>query len=200
MRDRDTINPYQSPSADEAARKAGTPLRQNRVVDLAIVGSVRGSAIGATLGGGLAALLRGCAVIWTRLVGSGEFGEIAGIEAILAEIVGFATFGAILGAISGLLIGIALGIIASRRATRFRGGLLILSVLASATSGLGWSALLGLMAWGESGTWHSLWPILGTSLVIFTAAVGGAWLAIRIADAAWGRGDLDSLPKSEAKS
>ena len=124
---------------------------------------------------------------------------MAGFEAVLAETVASAIFGAVLGAISGLLIGISLGIIAGRTGTGFRRRFLILSATTSAACGFGWSAVLGLVTFDESHAWRPVLPILATFLVILTAALGGAWLAVKIADAAWGRGDLGSLPKPEAR-
>lgn len=200
LKDRDRDNPYQSPCADEADGKPSPAFQRNRAADMAFVGGVRGSVIGAATGGGIAALLGGCVILWRRFAEHGDLIEIPGIEAMLSETVGAAGFGAILGAISGLLIGTSLGIIAGRTSSRFRGRFLVLSVTMSAACGLGWSAVLGLISFDESHAWRPVLQILATSLVILTAAMGGAWLAVRIAETAWGRADLGSLPKSEAKS
>jgi hypothetical protein len=138
-------------------------------------------------------------LLWTRLNESRGPGVIEVVETLLGETVGFFAAGAILGAVSGLLVGIALGLIAGRSGSRFRGRLVVLSATMCAASGLGWSALLVLATSDESHAWHSPLPILTTSIVILTAALGGVWLAVKVADAAWGRGDLDSLHKSEVK-
>jgi hypothetical protein len=198
--DRDTDNPYQSPCVEEAARKPGIVFRRSGALDLAVVGGVRGSVIGATIGGGTWALLRGCVVLWTQFHGSRGLGVFEVVETVLSETVGFFAGGAILGAVSGLLVGTALGLIAGRSGIRFRGRLVVLSATMCAASGLGWSALLGLTTLDESHAWHAPFPILAMSIVILTAALGGVWLAVKVADAAWGRGDLGSLPKAEAKS
>lgn len=191
VQDRTTDNPYQSPRSDDAARKPGIAFRRTWAGDLAIVGGVRGSLAGAAVGGGVCALLRGSAILWTRLAESGELGGFAEIEAVLAETVGSAAFGAILGAFSGLLIGTTLGIVAGRSDTCFRGRLVVLSAMMFAASGLGWSALLGLTTFEEFHTWHPPLPILTAFIAILTAAMGGVWLAVKIADAAWRRGESD---------
>jgi len=200
VQDRDGDNPYQSPCVDDAALEPSHRYRQTRAVDLAIVGGARGSVIGAMVGAGIAVLLGSVSVIWTGGVEAGDSSEFRGIEAVLVEIVAFAIFGAILGTASGLLIGIALGFVAGRTVVRCHRGLRIFAVSVSVASGIAWSTLLGLTAWDEAHAWHPVLSILATSIVIAAAAFGGAWRAAIIADAAWGHGELDSLPKAETKS
>lgn len=200
VQDRDTDNPYQSPCADDVAHEPGISLGRTRIADLITVGCARGTLIGAVLGGGVLALLHCGVVLWTQFAEGGDRGGIGVIEVLLGDAVGFFAGGATLGSLSGLLVGTILGLIAGRSAIPFRWRFMVISVTMSAACGLGWSALFGLTSFDENHGWHPVFPALATSSVIMAAALGGVWLAIKVADAAWGRGDLGSLPKSEAES
>ncbi len=156
--------------------------------------------MGATLGGGVLALLRGGVVLWTQFDEAGELGGIEVIEVLIGIVFGFFAGGAMLGFFSGLLVGAILGWLAGRSAISCRRRLMATSVAMSAACGLSLSALFGLMTLDEFHGWHPLLPALATSIVTLAAALGGAWLAIKVANAAWGRGDSGSLPKSEAES
>ena len=189
MKDRNQGNPYRSPGLDETTGFGVGSSGHSRTTDLAIVGLVWGTLIGATVGGGSVAFLRAFAVLRESFVEGKVLVEIAGIEEAVAETVAFVCLGAILGAISGLVIGTALGVVAARTSDRFRKMLRLISVALSASSGLAWSALFG------HATLHPRFieplapPIFSMAVVILAAAFGGETLARKITDAAWGSGD-----------
>ena len=189
MKDRNQGNPYRSPGLDETTGFGVGSSGHSRTTDLAIVGLVWGTLIGATVGGGSVAFLRAFAVLRESFVEGKVLVEIAGIEEAVAETVAFVCLGAILGAISGFIVGTMLGVIAARTSNRFRKTLRLVSVAMSASSGLVWSALFGhvtLYSWIIEPLAP---PILGMVVVILAAAFGGETLARKIADAAWGCGD-----------
>ncbi|MBL7042246.1 MAG: hypothetical protein ISR77_26655 [Pirellulaceae bacterium] len=199
MQDRNEDNPYRSPVPDETAGSPDRTSGRSRTADLAIVGLVWGTLIGATAGGGSAAFLRAFAVLRKSFVEGKGLVEIAGIEEAVAETVAFVCLGAILGAISGFIVGTTLGVIAARTSKRFRKALRLVSVAASASSGLVWSALLGHVTLHPRFIEPLAPPIFTMVVVILAAAFGGETLAKKIADAAWGTRDSGSLPKSERK-